>query len=994
MAFWLGLSLLSVTAAPRTVVDLSGAWELRADPQDQGLADGWQTAGGDWPTARVPRSWEPALGLDYDGVGWYRRRVRVAPGPGRWLLRLHGAATAATVWVGGREVASHLGAWTPFTAEVTTDLADGQPHELVVRLDERVGHNTQGFLPIIAPHFGGLWQRVELLRVGAAWFDDTAWWAHAAASGALAVRLPLQGELPAGAEVRWSLSRGGRRVASGRRPAAAVNSWQWRGAVTPWGDGQSQLYALTAELWAGGRRIDAVSRRIGFRSVTTAGRQILLNGQPLRVRGVLNWGYYPPELAPAPDPAEFRREVRRYRAMGFNLLKFCLWQPPRELLEVLDSEGFLGWIEYPTWHPKLDAAHRDELLREYAEFGRLDGAHPAVVVRSLTCETGPAADLAVLRALYDQAKAWAPETLVEDDSSWIGWNRIHDVWDDHSYGNNRWWRGQLDRLEAHVAQHGVKPLLLGEAIAADTWADSAALAAAGAAEAWWRPRCWDDQRQFEAALRERFGAAAVDDLLAVSRRYAAAMRRWQVETFTERLPDAGYVVSVARDFTLARMGLADDLGQPKWPLAEWAWHGPQVVALATRGDQRGYLAGAAAALGLDLAVDDSPVSRPTRRTVGRTVHGRRLSWELWALPAAPAVPPGTVVVASADSPWPAVLPGAAVVAPGAALPATTRLAVCSELTPPLVAWLRAGGRLLHLPGTGRGAWQTEALWWLRGTVWQPPQEAFAERLPAGLLSDLQLHELGGEQVIRGELLWEQVDPLLTCLETHDLATVRPNLLVFQTAVGEGRLLVSALRHGGPDNAAGAWLTRELAAWLAAGPAPQRALSEATAAALELAAGARSVRLGGPWRFAKDPTNSGLANGWQTPQFGAAEWPELVAGSRAEWDLWATYDGWGWYRRDLELPADWPAGPARLVFESVDDMYEVYVNGQLAGGHGRLDRSETSYLRRTWLDLGRWLRPGRNSLVVRVHDWYGGGGLGRDPLLTTGPVEPEFDLLRP
>jgi hypothetical protein len=29
-----------------------------------------------------------------------------------------------------------------------------------------------------------------------------------------------------------------------------------------------------------------------------------------------------------------------------------------------------------------------------------------------------------------------PGALVEDDSSWIGWNRMHDFYDDHPYGNN------------------------------------------------------------------------------------------------------------------------------------------------------------------------------------------------------------------------------------------------------------------------------------------------------------------------------------------------------------------------------------------------------------------------------------------------------------------------------------------------------------------------------------------------------------------------------
>ncbi len=56
-------------------------------------------------------------------------------------------------------------------------------------------------------------------------------------------------------------------------------------------------------------------------------------------------------------------------------------------------------------------------------------------MRSVTCETGPSADLDVLQNLYDLLKAQAPATLVEDDSSWIGWNRIHDFWDDHTYSS-------------------------------------------------------------------------------------------------------------------------------------------------------------------------------------------------------------------------------------------------------------------------------------------------------------------------------------------------------------------------------------------------------------------------------------------------------------------------------------------------------------------------------------------------------------------------------
>ncbi|MBI5831405.1 MAG: hypothetical protein HZB16_03735 [Armatimonadetes bacterium] len=971
------LSLLSAAGGePRSVLDLSGRWELtRASGEAAPVA------------APVPAAWENSLGLAFDGIASYRLRVTMPTGHARYRLRLWGAATEATVVCNGREVGRHLGAWTPFDADLTAAVTPGRPATLEVRLDERVGHNTQGFLPIIAPHFGGLWQRVELLSLASTGFDDLRAFTRARADGRLTARLPLDGQVPAGAVVRWSLSQAGRHLANAEQPALGTAAWQTRVACQPWSVGHPNLYDLRAELWQGGRCLDRFQRRVGFREARAEGDRILLNGQPVRVRGVLNWGYYPPSTAPIVDRERFRREVRYLRDCGFNLIKFCLWIPPRELLDVLDEEGLLAWIEYPTWHPKLDRAHQAELTAEYAEFGRLDGGHPCAVVRSLTCETGPSADLDVLRALYQQAKALAPDTLVEDDSSWIGWNRVSDLWDDHSYGNNRWWRGQLAALEAHGRQHGVKPLLLGEAIAADTW--EPVRPELDAPDCWWRPRCQAAQARFERELAERFGAGATADLAQASRAYALAMRRWQIETFTDRLPHAGYVVSTQRDFTLARMGLWDDGDQPKWSVADWAWHGEHTTPLRTAGDQRGFVGGESAALGVKVP-GDVPVLTPRRKSITRTVAGRELSWGLWQLPRPEPVPNGTVLVG--DGSLAALFDGAPVVNQ---VPAGTRLVVASALTRPVLDWMRAGGAVLHLPSTARGAFITEGTWWLRGTVWQPPAPtAWAERVPPGLLAELQLHELGGETVIRGEQLYNQVDPLLTFIETHDLDRVRPNLLVFDTAVDRGRLVVSALRHLGPDNAAGLWLARELARWALSPAGPSRQLAPATVAALRESVDGETQRLEGPWRFATDARDEGLAAGWAGAGFDDGAWRALSASSAAEGDIWNRYDGWGWYRRRVNVPASWAGRRVRLVFDSVDDMYEVYVNGRLAGGHGKLDRSESSYLKRTWVDVTAQLKPGAtNVLAIRVYDWVGSGGLGREALLTTGPVLPGLDLLR-
>jgi hypothetical protein len=152
----------NATAAPRRTVSLNGRWTFQTNGAPASL----------WKPVSVPSNWETHEGTNFDGVGWYRRQLDhlQVPDGCRVLLHFQAAATEATVFWNGVRVGSHLGGWTPFRVDVTDLVA--RTNEIRVRLDEKVGHNTQGFLPIVQPHFGGLWQSVRLEIVPPVYFND------------------------------------------------------------------------------------------------------------------------------------------------------------------------------------------------------------------------------------------------------------------------------------------------------------------------------------------------------------------------------------------------------------------------------------------------------------------------------------------------------------------------------------------------------------------------------------------------------------------------------------------------------------------------------------------------------------------------------------------------------------------------------------------------------------------------------------------------------
>lgn len=995
------------------------------------LRDGWQLAPeteparrpeSGWQDVSVPSTFEDVLGPEFDGVCWYRIPLTKPAGAdgARVRVRFHGAATHARVFADGVEVGSHLGAWTPWHVDVTEALAGGQAL-LEVRVDEKVGHNTQGFLPVIQPHFGGLWRSVELCVDRGPVMDAETVFTFGDAAGeepAVLLEVPvLPGTAARRVVLHAALHDGARALASTDlaadvgilEPTVVTGRLTAPADVRRWSPDRPNLYRMVLELRDAETRqtFHRFERRVGFRDLRADGTTILWNDRPLQLRGMLHWGYSPPHFAPPEDPAFWRRQLEDVKSLGCNMLKACLWMPPRVVYDIADEIGLVVWQEYPTWHPTLTEQFLPELRQEYEEFHRYDRSHVSVAIRSLTCETGHSAELAVIRALYDRCKALVPQTLVVDDSAWIEWHRVHDFYDDHPYGNNSWWPGKIAQMREHIAAREAKPLLLGECIAADTWMDLRAWKAAGVADdVWWAPWGLEPQRAFAAMVERRFGAATRESLRPISLDYALRNRKYQVERLRLSFPDAGYTLSVIRDFTKARMGFFDDLDRLKWSPQQWEWHRDTLIGLDLRGsvderrDSRALTPGAcsipvrvahygrnalagrltlamperglATSIDLELPagtvsdrctldVELPPVGAPERVRVEARMSGTHPAtnaWDLWVHPA-----------------------------PTGSLDESVR--IVEKLDPATIDHVKNGGRALLLAGDREGSLKTAGIWFLKGAPWAPPH-ALNDELPQDFLIELQSFDLEVGRVMHGEHLIEHVDPLLAFWDTHDIRHVNPWLLAFTTRLGDGRLGATVLNH---DSPAGRYVLERLVHHLAHGEAPRSALPDELVARLEGALAAELLDLA-DWNIALDPADAGAGAGWMDgASHDGARWQPIRAGRHWEAQGIEHYDGVAWYRTRVAVPADWQGERITAVFEGVDDSYRLYVDGVEVGRYGDPATGESVWLVRTTADLTRYLTPGaEHTLVLRVVDHVGAGGIHKPVFLTTGPVDRESDLV--
>ena len=349
---------------------LGGSWLFRADPADGGEGAGWfretETAG--WAETAVPRAWN--LGDDspasmLGGVGWYRKDFTLpsAAAALQWVVRFESVNYTSKVWLNGRAVGSHRGAYLPFEFVLDGLNRTGTNH-LVVRVDSRRARDDfppAGINQAGAPaggwwNYSGILREVYLRRVRTADFRQVIVRPELPCRGCAArVRMIAVVRNATGATRSVTVvgRYGGRPVALGTRRLRARRSARFAGAITLrnprlWSPRRPALYKASLEARAGGRRVARYRLHSGIKSVAVSpGGRLLLNGLRVNLRGV---GYHEDdsENGFAIGAQTRERLIAETKALGATLMR-THYPPHPHLHELADREGILLWSEVPVY---------------------------------------------------------------------------------------------------------------------------------------------------------------------------------------------------------------------------------------------------------------------------------------------------------------------------------------------------------------------------------------------------------------------------------------------------------------------------------------------------------------------------------------------------------------------------------------------------------------------------------------------------------------------
>jgi beta-glucuronidase len=297
------------------------------------------------PTMDVPGDWNsqsPKLEF-YEGTVWLRQKFNAWPMPEKRYFLYFGAVNyEAHVYLNGKKIGQHKGGFTPFQFEVTGALKTGE-NFVVVKADNTRHADEIPTLNTDWWNYGGITRDVLLAELPGTFIEDYSIQLAKSDRNKIEGYIQVSGtgrsqsllvSIPgAGVQYRIRTDSSGRATVS--IPVPKIIYW------TP--ENPKRYEVIIAG------ETDTVKDKIGFRTIETKGREILLNGKPVFLRGICLHDENPLIPGRLRGQGDIRMMLQWAKELNCNYVRLAHYPHNEEMIRLADEMGLMVWAEVPVY---------------------------------------------------------------------------------------------------------------------------------------------------------------------------------------------------------------------------------------------------------------------------------------------------------------------------------------------------------------------------------------------------------------------------------------------------------------------------------------------------------------------------------------------------------------------------------------------------------------------------------------------------------------------
>ena len=319
---------------------------------------------GKWDTVPVPSNWEmagysiPTYGSVDNTVGLYRRFVTV---PASWvgkriIWHFDGVLDGAEVFVNGQKAGYHESGYTAWDIDLTGLVKPGQRNLFAVRVSKTTPSDDAETGDFQA--MGGIYRDTSLIAVPQTHVDDIAVRTPLTSNyrdATLLTSVSIKGTPGEAVAVTGRLMRVGGAASSvkltgtgrlGQDGAAQIAMSAPVKAPALWSAEKPNLYYVVFSLTSGGKPVEQVEQRFGFKQIEVKNNVVLWNGMPIKCTGVCRHDFWS-DKGFALTEANWVKDLTMMKAANINAVRTSHYNHAQRFLELCDEKGMYILDEVP-----------------------------------------------------------------------------------------------------------------------------------------------------------------------------------------------------------------------------------------------------------------------------------------------------------------------------------------------------------------------------------------------------------------------------------------------------------------------------------------------------------------------------------------------------------------------------------------------------------------------------------------------------------------------
>jgi len=297
----------------------------------------------------VPGDWnsQEAKFLYYEGTVWYKKSFNTElPKENEKVFLYFGAVNyRADVYLNGKKLGMHLGGFTPFNFEIPQGVLKAKDNFLVVKVDNKRYKDEIPTLNTDWWNYGGITRDVNLVFVPKNFILDYSLQLQKGSTSAKdkmvegwvkfnsAVNEEVTVEIPE-LKLKKKTNVDGDKVSFDfKLPKLQL-----------WSPETPKLYKVIVS-----SKSDRVEDEIGFRTIEVKGKQVLLNEQPIFLRGISIHEEIPQQGRRAYSEQDALQLLGQAKELNCNMVRLAHYPHNENITRVADSLGILVWSEIPVY---------------------------------------------------------------------------------------------------------------------------------------------------------------------------------------------------------------------------------------------------------------------------------------------------------------------------------------------------------------------------------------------------------------------------------------------------------------------------------------------------------------------------------------------------------------------------------------------------------------------------------------------------------------------